>query len=269
MDTHTADTAASGEAAMGDILQSTPCEGVLLIRMNRPAARNALSIRLLGGIAGALRAAQSDPGVRAVVLAGDDKAFSAGADIKEMPDNGIPMWGQKERLLAWKTIERFPKPLLAAVEGYALGGGCELTLLCDIVIAGEAARFGQPEVRIGAFPGDGGTQRLPRVIGKSRAMWMIMTGNFIDGRKACEWGLATEAVAPGQALPRACEITREIAGMSPIAIEMIKQEVLMTDSKPLDESLSLERKLLLWQTEDHDEGIAAFMEKRKPVFKGR
>src|SRR5690606_23184449 len=129
----------------------------------------------------------------------------------EMPDNGIPMWGQRERLLAWKTIERFPKPLLAAVEGYALGGGCELTLLCDIVIAGEAARFGQPEVRIGAFPGDGGTQRLPRLIGKSRAMWMIMTGNAIDGRKACDWGLATEVVAPGQALPRACEIAREIA----------------------------------------------------------
>ncbi len=257
------------DAASSDVLLSRPGEGVLLIRLNRPTARNALSIRLLAGIAAALRAAQTDQDVRAVVLAGDDKAFSAGADIKEMPDGGIPMWGQKERLLAWKAIERFPKPLLAAVEGYALGGGCELAMLCDIVIAGEAARFGVPEVRIGAFPGDGGTQRLPRAIGKSRAMWMIMTGNAIDGRKACEWGLATEAVAPGEALARACEIAREIAGMSPIAIEMIKQEVLMTDSRPLDESLSLERKLLLWQTEDHDEGIAAFMEKRKPVFKGR
>lgn len=254
---------------MPDILVSSPAPHVQLIQFNRPHARNALSLALLKETAEVLRSAEADPTIRAVVLAGDDKAFSAGADIKEMPDGGIPMWGQRERLSAWKTLEQFRKPLIAAVEGYALGGGCEITLLCDIVIASRAARFGLPEVKIGAFPGDGGTQRLPRAIGKSRAMWMIMTGSFIDGQTACDWGMATEATAPGEALARACAIAEEIAGMSPIAIEMIKQEVLMTYSKPLDESLSLERKLLLWQTQDHDEGIAAFIEKRKPVFTGR
>src|SRR5690606_7255177 len=147
------------------------------------------SLALLQETATALHAAQNDDSVRGVVLTGDDKAFCAGADIKEMSNTGIPMWGQNERLLAWTTLENFPKPLIAAVEGYALGGGCEMTLLCDIVIAGENARFGLPEVKIGAFPGDGGTQRLPRAIGKSRAMWMIMTGSLIDGPKACDWGL--------------------------------------------------------------------------------
>lgn len=252
-----------------NILLSRPSPRVLMIQFNRPQARNALSLGLLTETADALREAQADPDVRAVVLAGDEKAFSAGADIKEMPGGGIPMWGQRERLGAWKTIERFPKPLIAAVEGYALGGGCELTLMCDIVIAGQKARFGLPEVTIGAFPGDGGTQRLPRAIGKSRAMWMIMTGSFIDGQRACDWGLATEVTEAGHAAARACEIAGRIAEMSPIAVEMIKEEVLMTYTKPLDESLSLERKLLLWQTEDHDEGIAAFVEKRKPAFKGR
>lgn len=254
---------------MTDLLISRPEDGVLALRLNRPKARNALSIGLLGEIRAALDAARDDDSVRAVVLSGDETAFSAGADIKEMPSGGIPMWGQRDRLLAWKAIERFPKPLLAAVEGFALGGGCELCLLCDMVIASDTARFGQPEIRIGAFPGDGGTQRLPRAIGKSRALWMMMTGNAIDARTAAEWGLATERVPAGRALARAVDIARDITQMSPIAIGMIKEEVLMTYGKPLDESLSLERKLLLWQTEDHDEGIAAFTEKRKPVYKGR
>jgi enoyl-CoA hydratase len=204
-----------------------------------------------------------------VVITGDERAFSAGADIKEMPDGGIPMWGQADRLRAWKTIERFPKPLIAAVDGFALGGGCELTTLCDIVIAGEGAKFGTPEIKIGAFPGDGGTQRIPRLVGKSRAMWMMMTGRLVDAHTACAWGLALEVVPSGRTVERAVEVAAEIAGMSPLAVAMIKEEVLMTYQKPLDESLSLERKLLLWQTEDHDEGIAAFVEKREPVFRGR
>ncbi|GGE41295.1 enoyl-CoA hydratase [Agaricicola taiwanensis] len=254
---------------MSAVTITTPAPFIRLIRFNRPEARNALNRALLRETAAALEEARGDDEVRVVVLTGDDRAFSAGADIKEMPDNGIPMWGQADRLKAWKTIERFPKPLIAAVNGFALGGGCELTTLCDIVVAGDNARFGLPEVRIGAFPGDGGTQRVPRVIGKSRAMWMMMTGNTIDAAKACDWGLATETVPADQTVDRALEIAREIAEMSPLAVAMIKEEVLMTYQKPLDESLSLERKLLLWQTEDHDEGIAAFTEKRKPNFKGR
>ncbi|MEC5292808.1 MULTISPECIES: enoyl-CoA hydratase-related protein [unclassified Aurantimonas] len=254
---------------MSTILVSTPSPYVRLIRFNRSEARNSLSRALLRETAAVLEEASASEDVRAVVLTGDDRAFSAGADIKEMPDGGIPMWGQADRLKAWKTIERFPKPLIAAVNGFALGGGCELTTLCDIVIAAETASFALPEVKIGAFPGDGGTQRVPRIIGKSRAMWMMMTGTFIDGAKACDWGLATEVVPADRTVGRAIEIAREIAEMSPIAVGMIKEEVLMTYQKPLDESLSLERKLLLWQTEDHDEGIMAFTEKRKPVFRGR
>lgn len=254
---------------MSNIIVTTPFPHVRMIRFDRPDARNALSRPLLRETAAALEEARASEEVRAVVLTGDDRAFSAGADIKEMPDGGIPMWGQADRLRAWKTIERFPKPLIAAVNGFALGGGCELVTLCDIVVAGETARFGLPEVKIGAFPGDGGTQRIPRIVGKARAMWMMMTGNFIDAAKACEWGIATEVVAPERTVGRALEIACEIAEMSPVAIAMIKEEVLMTYQKPLDESLSLERKLLLWQTEDHDEGIAAFTEKRKPRFKGR
>ena len=251
------------------IAVSDPADHVRLVRFARPEARNALSRGLLVELAGELDRAAADPAVRAVVLTGDDRAFSAGADIKEMPDGGIPMWGQADRLRAWKTIERFPKPLIAAVNGWALGGGCELTTLCDIVIAGDSARFGFPEVRIAAFPGDGGTQRVPRIVGKTRAMWMMMTGETIDAATACAWGLAIEVVPAAETVGRALAIAGRIAAMSPVAVGMIKEEVLMTYQKPLDESLSLERKLLLWQTEDHDEGIAAFVEKRPPVFKGR
>ena len=254
---------------MATIAVSRPAPHVCLIRFDRPRARNALSRELLVETAAELDRAAADPEVRCVVLTGDDAAFSAGADIKEMPDGGIPMWGQADRLRAWKTIERFPKPLMAAVNGYALGGGCELTTLCDIVIAGDGARFGFPEVRIAAFPGDGGTQRLPRVVGKTRAMWMMMTGEMIDAQTACAWGLAIAVVPAAETVARTVDLAGRIAAMSPIAVAMIKEEVLMTYQKPLDESLSLERKLLLWQTEDHDEGIAAFVEKRPPVFKGR
>ena len=243
-----------------------PEEHVLMIRLARPEARNALSRALLIELATELAAAESNPAIRAVVLTGDERAFSAGADIKEMDDGGIPMWGQADRLRAWKTIEHFSKPLIAAANGWALGGGCELLLLSDIVVLGDNARLGFPEVKIAAFPGDGGTQRLPRAVGKIRAMWMMMSGESIDAATACAWGLALETVPRDQSVPRALRIAGLIAGMSPVAVGMIKQEVLMTYQKPLDESLSLERKLLLWQTRDHDEGIAAFVEKRKPDF---
>lgn len=253
----------------GTIALSRPCDHVLLIRLDRPAARNALSRALLSDLAAALDSAAAEDAVRAVVITGDDAAFSAGADIREMPEDAIPIWGQADRLRAWKTIERFPKPLVAAANGHALGGGCELLLLSDIVILGDTARLGFSEVKIAAFPGDGGTQRLPRAIGKTRAMWMMMTGEPIDAATAYDWGLAVEVVPADRSLARAVEIAARIAEMSPVAVRMIKEEVLMTFSKPLDESLSLERKLLLWQTRDHDEGIAAFLEKRPPRFEGK
>ncbi len=254
---------------MANINVTTPANHVLLISLNRAKALNALSKSLLVDVAAALDEAAANDEIRCVVITGDDRAFSAGADIKEMPEDGFPMWAAADRLKAWKTIEKFPKPLIAAVNGYALGGGCELTLLCDIVIAGEDAQFGTPEVKIAAFPGDGGTQRLPRAIGKARAMKMVLSGEFIDAETACDWGLAVEVTPKEQTVARAIEIAGIIAVNSPIAVRMAKEEILMTYGRPLDESLSLERKLLLWQTDDHDEGIAAFVEKRPAKFTGK
>ena len=254
---------------MTNIEISRPANAVMLIVLNRPKALNALSKALLSELAAVLGDAAADDVVRCVVLTGNERAFSAGADIKEMPDDGMPVWAAADRLKAWKTIEKFPKPLIAAVNGYALGGGCELTLLSDIVIAGDNAQFGTPEVKIAAFPGDGGTQRLPRAIGKTRAMKMVLSGEFIDAGTARDWGLAVEVVPSAETVDRALEIANMIANNSPLAVRMAKEEILMAFEKPLDESLSLERKLLLWQSEDHDEGISAFVEKRPPRFTGK
>jgi len=254
---------------MQHIVVTRPRPGVMLIALNRPKALNALSRALLVEVGSAFREADADDGVRCVVLTGDDKAFSAGADIKEMPESDMPMWAEKGRLGAWKIIEKFRKPMVAAVNGWALGGGMELTMHCDIVIAGETARFGSPEIKIAAFAGDGGTQRLPRAVGKTRAMLMGLVGDPIDARTAAAWGLAAEVVPASQTVERALEIAARIAAYSPLAAQMVKAETLMAFEKPLDEALSLERKLLLWQSEDHVEGIRAFVEKRKAHFTGR
>ena len=251
------------------IIVEQPSPFVTTIRLNRDKALNALSIALLVELADAIREAETNDEVRCVVLTGNERAFSAGADIKEMPQKGIPMWGDKNRLTSWKTIGNFRKPLIAAVNGWALGGGHDLLLLCDIVIVGDNARIGVPEVKIGAFAGDGGTQRCTRIIGRTRAMYMHLTGEPIDASTACAWGLAVEVTPVGKTVERAIEIAATIAKWSPIATQMIKEEIRMNETMPLDESLSLERKLLLWQTEDHDEGIAAFIEKREPRFTGR
>ena len=251
------------------IVIEKPHPHVMMIRLNRGEALNALSKSLLVEVADAIREAKANVDIRCVVLTGDERAFSAGADIKEMPEGGIPMFAERHRLLSWKAIESFEKPLIAAVNGWALGGGCELVTLCDIVVAGENARFGTPEVKIAAFAGDGGTQRIPRIIGRTRAMYMQLTGESIDAKTACAWGLAVEVTPVGKTVERAIEIAATIAKWSPIATQMIKEEIRMNEKMPLDESLSLERKLLLWQTEDHDEGIAAFIEKREPHFTGR
>ncbi|MDP6884919.1 MAG: enoyl-CoA hydratase-related protein, partial [Rhodospirillales bacterium] len=209
---------------MKNIIVSRPQPAVMLITLNRPKAFNALSKALLVEVATALKDAEGEDEVRAVVIAGNERAFSAGADIKEMPESDMPMWAEADRLKSWKTIEGFPKPVVAAVTGWALGGGCELTMLSDIVIAGENARFGTPEVNIAAFSGDGGTQRLPRAIGKTRAMLMALTGEPIDARTACDWGLAAEVAPTDRTVERALEIAAKIAEMSPLAAQMIKAE---------------------------------------------
>ena len=252
-----------------NIIVEQPSPYVMTIRLNRDKALNALSIALLVEVADAIREAEANDEIRCVVLTGNERAFSAGADIKEMPQEGIPMWADKNRLRSWKVIGNFKKPLIAAVNGWALGGGHDLLLLCDIVIVGENAKIGVPEVKLGAFAGDGGTQRCTRIIGRTRTMYMHLSGDPIDARTACAWGLAVEVTPVEKTLERAIEIAATIAKWSPIATQMIKEEIRMNETMPLDESLSLERKLLLWQTDDHDEGIAAFIEKREPRFTGR
>lgn len=252
-----------------ELIVEDPAPGVRLVRLNRPARLNALSKALLAELARVFGKAESDEAVRVVVLTGDRRAFSAGADLKEMPDSDLPSFVQADRLAGWKAIERFAKPLVAAVNGYAFGGGCELVMLCDIVIAGEGARFATPEIKVGMFPGDGGTQRLPRAIGKARAMMMVLTGEPISGHTAAEWGLVTEVVPDDDVVTRAVEIATAVAHHSPLAARFAKEEVLMAFEKPLDESLSLERKLLLFQSEDRREGVQAFIEKRPPRFTGR
>ena len=251
------------------VLRSRPAPGVAQLTLNRPDRLNALSKALLAELASALRALEADDAVHAVVLTGDKRAFSAGADLKEMPESEIPPFAEAGRLQAWKTAERFPKPLLAAVNGYALGGGLELALLCDIVVVGDNARLGTPEIKVGMFPGDGGTQRLPRVIGKARTMLLVLTGDPIDAATALAWGIAALQVPVTETVARTVALAARIAEHAPLAARLAKADVLMAFEKPLDESLSLERKLLLWQSADREEGVRAFVEKRPPRFTGR
>lgn len=252
-----------------ELILEYPAEHVLLARLNRPQRLNALSKPLLGELGRLLIEAEKDERVRVVVLTGDDRAFSAGADLKEMETSDLPSFAEVGRLTAWKTVERFAKPLVAAVNGYAYGGGLELALLCDIVIAGENARFATPEIKVGMFPGDGGTQRLPRAIGKARAMQMILSGEPIDAPTALAWGLVSEVLPTAGTVARAVALAGLVARHSPLAVRMAKEEVKMSFEKPLDESLSLERKMLLFQSDDRREGVRAFVEKRAPRWVGR
>jgi enoyl-CoA hydratase len=252
-----------------ELILERPVDHVLLVRLNRPQRLNALSKPLLGELGRLLIEAEKDDGVRTVVLTGDERAFSAGADLKEMETSDLPSFAEVGRLTAWKTIERFAKPLVAAVNGYAYGGGLELALLCDIVIAGEGARFATPEIKVGMFPGDGGTQRLPRAIGKARAMQMILTGEPVDAATALAWGLVSEVLSSAETVSRAVSIAALVARHSPLSVRMAKEEVKMSFEKPLDESLSLERKMLLFQSDDRREGVRAFVEKRPPRWTGK
>jgi enoyl-CoA hydratase len=186
-----------------------------------------------------------------------------------MEASDLPSFVEIGRLSAWKTIERFSKPMVSAVNGYAYGGGLELALLTDIVVAGENARFATPEIKVGMFPGDGGTQRLPRSIGKARAMQMILSGEPIDARTALAWGLVSDVFATTETVSRAVTLAALVARHSPLAARMAKEEVKMSFEKPLDESLSLERKMLLFQSEDRREGVRAFVETRAPRWMGR
>ncbi len=254
-----------------DIVVERPAEYVLLIRLNRPDALNALRSQLLAEIVDVLERATTDDQVRAVVLTGGEKVFAAGGDIKQMAAMGAVDVMNDTRLTNWEAIRKFPKPLIAAVNGYALGGGCELAMHCDIVIAGSEAVFGQPEINLGIIPGAGGTQRLIHAVGKSKAMKMILAAEFMKAAEALEAGLIAEIRPPELAIERAVELAGRIAAKPPLAVRLAKEAVLKSFEMPLESALAFERKAfaLLFATEDRQEGLTAFVEKRKPAFKGR
>ena len=226
---------------------------------------------LLGELAEALVAAGTESTIRCVVLTGSGKAFAAGADISDMVARGVDSYLDPERLAAWQAIEDFPKPLIAAVNGYALGGGCELAMLTDLIVAAEHAKFGQPEIKIGVIPGDGGTQRLPRMVGHVLALRMILTGELIGADDAARAGLVAEVVPGDQLLSRALDLAETIAKQPPVAARAAKKAVRAARELPLSQGLFFERELVrqTFATEDRAEGMRAFTERRTPMFKGR
>ncbi len=244
---------------------------VLTITLHRPEARNALRNQLLRELAAALDAAAADESLRCVVIYGGEKVFAAGADLVEMSERDMIGVLEDPRPGYWARIAAFPKPLLAAVNGYALGGGCELVMHADIAIAGSNALFGQPEINLGIIPGAGGTQRLIRAVGKSLASKMVLSGEFIDARTALAAGLVSDVVEPELTLETAQRLARAIAARSPLALRQAKEALRQAFELPLAGGLEFERKafVMLAGSEDRREGIDAFLEKRKPEFKGR
>lgn len=242
-----------------------------LARLNRPEARNALSPEVMETLAQLLEAFDADPAIRCVVVAGGDEVFAAGADIKAMRDRSFQEALVSPAARFWPRVAACRTPLVAAVSGYALGAGCELALACDMIVASETARFGQPEINVGLMPGAGGTQRLTRTVGKYRAMEMVLTGRPIDAREAERHGLVNRVVAPEQVVEEAKELGRRIAEKPPISVQLAKRAVLKALDAPLTEGVEYERQLFyfLFGTEDAKEGVNAFVEKRKPEYKGR
>lgn len=255
---------------MSEVLHELLEGGILLLRINRPEAKNALNQEVRRRLAEHCSAAGGDDAVRAIVITGGADAFAAGADIKAMVDATPVELMLRRNHEHWQAIACCPKPIIAAVNGYALGGGCELAMQADIIIAGETATFGQPEVRVGIMPGAGGTQRLTRAVGKFKAMLICLTGQTFSGREAFEMGLASKVVPDADVLSTALEIARTIARMPPLAVRQIKEVMLAGADAPLEAALMLERKAsqMLFDSADQKEGMRAFLEKRKPTYHG-
>ena len=241
-----------------------------LIRLNRPKQLNALNDALMDELGDALGKLDADEGIGAIVLTGSDKAFAAGADIGAMKE-----WGYMDVYKGdyisrnWERMKSVRKPVIAAVAGFALGGGCELAMMCDVLIAADTARFGQPEIKLGVIPGAGGTQRLPRAVGKAKAMDLILTGRMMDAQEAERCGLVSRVVAADKLLDEALAVAAQIADYSLPSVMMAKEAINRAYEAPLAEGILFERRLFhaLFGTEDQKEGMAAFVEKRKPKFK--
>jgi enoyl-CoA hydratase/carnithine racemase len=247
-------------------------EGVTLIRLNRPQALNALNAQLMDEMTAALDVAEADPAVRCIVITGSERAFAAGADIKEMASKSYAdVYGEDFITRNWERVTRCRKPVIAAVAGFALGGGCELAMMCDFVIAAENAKFGQPEITLGVSPGAGGTQRLTRFAGKAKAMDMVLTGRMMDAAEAERAGVVSRIVPTAELLSTAMAAAKTIAALSPNAVMLTKEMVNAAYETPLSQGVKLERRLFhsLFAFEDQKEGMAAFIEKRKPNFTGR
>jgi enoyl-CoA hydratase/carnithine racemase len=247
-------------------------EGVALVRLNRPEALNALNSTLLSELAALLDRLEADDAVGCVVLTGSERAFAAGADIKEMSSKSYADMFKEDFFTApARRLERFRKPVIAAVAGFALGGGCELAMMCDFIIAADTAKFGQPEINLGVAPGIGGTQRLTRFVGKSKAMDMILTGRMMDAAEAERAGLVSRVLPADTLIEEAMAAAKKIAAQSPLAVMMNKELVNAAYDTTLTQGVALERRLFhsLFAFDDQKEGMAAFVEKRKPVFKGK
>ena len=245
--------------------------GVALVILDRPEARNAINDALLGQLVAALERLDADPACRCIVLTGaGERAFAAGADIREMAGETAASLFASDRFARWEVVGSLRTPLVAAVRGFALGGGCEIALSCDIIIAGEDAIFGQPEIKLGIIPGAGGTQRLARAVGRSRAMELILTGRMVDVREAERIGLVSRVVPAAETLATALELAATIAAMPPLAVVAAKEAIGRADELPLREGLAFERRTfyLLFGSEDQREGMAAFLEKRTPTWTG-
>ncbi len=256
---------------MAEIIAENPVEGVVLLRLNRPKQLNALSMSIRAELAEHINRLAADENTRCIVITGDEKAFAAGADIGELSQRTVLDPDFERSAVAWRAIEACPKPIIAALNGFALGGGFELALHCDIIIAGEGASIGQPEVRLGLMPGASGVQRFLRAAGKYGAMRWLLTGDRMSGVQAKELGLVSEVVPDAEVLSQALGMAEKIAGLAPLAVRSIKESVVLGADAPLPVALQLERKAfqLLFASEDRSEGTQAFLERRKPVFKGK
>jgi len=256
---------------MPELVQSSRDGHVALLRIDRPEARNALSPEVMEELASELERIDPDPDIRCVVIAGSDDVFAAGADIKAMAERTFAEALRHPAAAFWRRLAAIKTPMVAAVSGYALGGGCELALACDMIVAAEGAKFGQPEINLGIIPGGGGTQRLARVLGKQRAMELVLTGRRFGAEEAREIGLVNRVAPDGEWVEAAMELAHAVAEKPPIASRLAKQAVLVAEETALSPGLENERRLyeLAMATEDRVEGMKAFLEKREAKFEGR